>query len=210
MFKLREVHTGDVGKERLFEVAPYSLRGVEVRRVSGQYHQLDPLRSPIGEPLSYFLPMMDTRSVPYQPNRAGYLPKQLVQKSGHSLSVESLALRSEVESSSLADSSNRRQMIAAPPFPKYRPLTFGRPGSYECRQQVDGGFISKQDSASLPQPLFLSVGHSCSFHAWTLPSSRCTATRTGFCTLQPILCRMSYVGCGSRAGRGIGLQKLAL
>src|SRR5258708_20632520 len=72
MPKLIHVHTTDVGKHHPFEVTPYPLCGVEVRRVRGQYPQLDTFDTSPQEPFSHLLSSMDCGSIPHHSHQPCY------------------------------------------------------------------------------------------------------------------------------------------
>lgn len=130
-----KVQTTDVGKHHFLEVAPYSLRRVEVGRVGRKDSQLDASCSSFREPFSHLLSSVNAGTIPHQPDKPWYLREQVVQKRCDVLPIKCAALRSEVEGSLLADSSYSRQVISAQPFPKERSLTFGCPGSNQGRER---------------------------------------------------------------------------
>src|SRR6266545_2680207 len=126
-----QVHTTDIGKEYPLEVTPYPLCRVEVRRVGGQYRQLDALGPSTGEPFSHLLSSMDSCSVPHQSNKPWDFREQVVQEGRYGFPIKGVGPRVEVEGSPLTNCRRSRQVISTQPFSKDRSLPFGCPRPHQ-------------------------------------------------------------------------------
>jgi hypothetical protein len=103
----------------------------------------------------------------------------------HAMSTgERLIANHCIQLSTHCDTAHGSQVIPRLDAVQNRCLATGRIGAHQARQQIEPGFIHKNNRVAVPQRLFLSSGHTVTRHSWMRASSRWIARVMGICGVQ--------------------------
>lgn len=187
-------HMGDIPATDIlqfstFKQIPDALLWIKFRSIAGQAFQMEPFGSFVFQKVFDHLCTMDRCPIPDDEQVAWNLAQQETQEANHILGIIGMILRLHEQPSLSSKASDSRKMIPRQFHTQHRSVSSGSVGPHSHRQQVEAGFIYKDDGSVLLLGFFLSAGQRSSFQRPMAVSSRWLACCTGFCTLYFSFCR---------------------
>lgn len=177
--------------ERAFEVGPYPFVGIELGRVGGKG-----LEVKTGMTAAQFGqgPAAVDRSVVEQDNQgAAQMAQQMAQELADFFAADVRWVKLEVEAQAFAhrahaNAGDGRDPVMAVPVAVDGRLAAGRPGLAHAGDQLEPGFVNKDEMGAQPRGVFFIRGHCLRFQSSMALSLRSSARRSGFWWLQPNWC----------------------
>jgi hypothetical protein len=175
-----------VGQFYPFEQVPDPFVGIEFWGVAWEPLQLQPGGRTGAQKCLHLLAAMDRGAVPDDQQFAPNLAEQLAQEGDHRRPTKRVLLDMSEQPSVWGQPTDGRQVVPRQGQPQDRCLPAGRVGAGNERQQIESGFVYKDDGPLLRFGFALREGQRSSRKAAIAASSRWVARRIGFCTVHPI------------------------
>lgn len=179
---------GAAVRQFAFRMVPHAFIGVEFGCVGGEVRDA-PARL-TGEERAELRAAVNVAVVPQHDDAPAEVSEQGTEKRAGVRGANVVPIELEVEAAASARRAERepgdhRHAIVALPMPKHGRLYARRPGPPDRRNQEEARLVDEDEIGAQPRGVFFSRGQSRCFHAAIAASSRWSARRSGFCTVQP-------------------------
>src|ERR1700737_4698854 len=147
-----KIHACEISQFHMFEVVPEALvQRTQVGSVPWHCLYVDAPRSFANQEFPNFAPTMDWRAIPDDEQPFSRLRQQVLEEDDAVETRQRFLPNQRVNLPSQRETGHDRKMVSTRPVVNDRRLSFRSVGSDNARQQIDAGFIGKNQGSALPR-----------------------------------------------------------